>query len=86
MDVTFTHADGDYVIARARRDAVRFGCLRETDVALIAGDARTRLTLLLVRCGGGRFLAPANQVKHFTDIIERDGADYVRDVSLPAQS
>jgi hypothetical protein len=60
------------------------GFLRAEDVAVIAADPRTRLTLLLVRCGNCRFLAPADQVKHLIDIITREGTDHVRDVSLPA--
>ncbi len=48
------------------------GFLKKEDMEAIAADPETRLTLLLVRCGGGRFLAPANQVQHFIDIIERD--------------
>ena len=68
------------------------GFLTEGDVALLAADPETRLSLLLVRCGGGRFLAPADQVKHFIAIIEEHNnfceehfskGDYIRDVSLP---
>ena len=44
--------------------------------------AEKRLQPCLVRCGGGRFVTPAQDVKHFIDIIEKDGRDYVRDVSL----
>lgn len=52
--------------------------------------------LLLVRCGNGRFLTPAQNVKHFCNIIEEHSnlkeektgqqmqGDYVRDVSFPA--
>ncbi len=64
-----THGDGYAVISRCRRE--NMGFLNETDVAMIANDPATRLTLLLVRCGGGRFLAPADQVMHFVDIIEQ---------------
>lgn len=46
--------------------------------------ATNRLQLLLVRCGGGRFLCPAQDLEHFIGIIEASGADYIRDVSLPA--
>jgi len=53
---------------RCRRE--QGGFLQETDVEAIAADSRTRLTLLLVRCGGGRFMAPANQVLRFVRIIE----------------
>lgn len=60
--------------------------------ALIEVD---RLMLLLVRCGNGRFLTPAQDVTHFMTIIEehaqlkseKEGVvfagDHVRDVSLP---
>lgn len=61
----------------------RCGFLTEREVAMIASDPQTRLACLLVRCGAGRFLAPAQDVRHFIDIIERDGRDYVRDVSVP---
>ena len=44
----------------------------------------SRLEPLLVRCDGCRFTAPAQDVAHLIEIIERDGADYVRDVSFPA--
>lgn len=77
----------------AHLKAERMGFLLADDVATIAADPVTRLTLLLVRCGGGRFLAPADQVQHFIAIIDRDRkanetnpdlrGDYVRDVSLP---
>ncbi len=60
--------------------AERFGFVTESEVpTLIAED---RLMLLLVRCGGGRFICPAQDVQHFIDIIKRDGKDYVRDVSI----
>lgn len=77
---------------RARLDRMSF--LTAEEVAEIAGDPETRLELLLVRCGGGRFLAPAQDVAHFIGIIEREatyrageggeGSDYIRDVSIPA--
>jgi hypothetical protein len=57
------------------------GFLTHTDVEIIAHHDRLRL--ILVRCGNGRFLTPAQDVKHFTEIIARDGQDYVRDLSLP---
>jgi len=49
-----------------------------------------RLEPLLVRCGGGRFICPAQDVSHFIGLIERkgitgEGGDYVRDVSFPAK-
>lgn len=57
------------------------GFLTETDLKFIV--EQDRLRLILVRCGNGRFLCPAQDVAHFIGIIERDGQDYVRDVSLP---
>ena len=42
------------------------------------------LTQMLVRCGGCRFVCSAQDVEHITDIINRDGQDYVRDVSFKA--
>ncbi len=72
----------------------RMGYLKDEEVALIAADPATRLTLLLVRCGNGRFLAPAQDVAHFIGIIEEHArqahlspngwmvSDYIRDVSL----
>ena len=81
---------GQEIMARASRE--RFGFLSSEEVAEIAADPETRLELLLVRCGCGRFLAPAQDVAHFIGIIEREagddmalesGSDYVRDVSVP---
>jgi len=57
-----------------------FGFIKEEDlVGIIAED---RLQPLLVRCGSGRFSCPAQDAKHFIDIITEHGGDYVRDVSL----
>jgi hypothetical protein len=42
------------------------------------------LVHVLVRCGCGRFLAPAQDVEHFCAIIHRDGRDYVRDWCIPS--
>jgi hypothetical protein len=59
----------------------RGGFLDNLGIETIAREDRLRL--LLVRCGNGRFLAPAQDVKHFIAIIERDNQDYIRDVALP---
>jgi hypothetical protein len=40
-----------------------------------------RLAPVLVRCGGGRFTAPAQDVNHFLEMV-RKSDDYVRDISL----
>ena len=75
------------------------GFLTPAAVRIIAADPETRLFALLVRCGNGRFLAPAQDVEHFSKIIAehyeltntvilQDGAwperDYIRDISIPA--
>mgnify|MGYP001615093931 CR=1 FL=1 len=51
-----------------------------------------RLCLVLVRCGSGRFLCPAQDVQHFCAIIERNNEhshvldrEFVRDWSVNAQ-
>jgi len=44
--------------------------------------AENRLQPVLVRCGNGRFTCPAQDVEHFVGIIEREGEEYIRDISL----
>lgn len=44
--------------------------------------AENRLAPCLIRCGGGRLTCPAQDVQHWITIIERDGSDYIRDISL----
>jgi hypothetical protein len=39
---------------------------------------------VLARCGCGQFTAAADQMGHFINIIETEGSDYLRDVSLVA--
>lgn len=51
----------------------------EDQKKLIAED---RLQPVLVRCGGGRFSCPVQDVEHFANIISEEGSDYVRDVSV----
>jgi hypothetical protein len=62
---------------------LRFGFLSTADVAELAADPSTRLMPLLVRCGGCRFTAGAQDIAHLVRCIEA-GGDYVRDVSIPA--
>lgn len=57
-----------------------FGFITEDMLSRVVDE--NRLYPCLVRCGGGRFVCPAQDVKHFIDIITRDGIDYVRDISL----
>lgn len=54
-----------------------------SDADLAAIVSLNRFQQVLVRCGNGRFVCPAQDVKHFTDIIEKSD-DYVRDISFPA--
>ena len=74
---------GEKLLQAARHNG-RF--LTQADVRDIARDPLTRLTVLLVRCERGRFMAPAQDVVHFIDIIEENGRDHVRDVSVPVRS
>lgn len=54
----------------------------EEQLKVIAEDEETRMTPVLVRCGLGRFTTPAQDAAHFVKIIEAEGSDYVRDVSI----
>jgi len=51
----------------------------EDEQALLREDP---LQTVLVRCGGGRFVCPIQDLNHFRDIINKDGRDYIRDVSV----
>ncbi len=75
------HLDPHRLLDRVRRE--RAGFLQASDVAALRAHPDARLWRLLVRCGGGRFIAPAQDVAHFIALVER-GGDYVRDVSLLA--
>jgi hypothetical protein len=73
-------------LATARRSG---GFLTEHAVEALATLEATRLTPVLVRCGGGRFTCAMQDVAHFIALVEsgtHEGhRDYVRDVSLPAE-
>lgn len=60
------------------------GFLTLHDVRIIA--KQDRMMMLLVRCNNCRFIAPAQNIKWLIDIIERDGQDYVRDISIPVKA
>lgn len=60
----------------------RGGYVLEGEIQKLANNPTTRMTRLLVRCGCGRFVAPAQDAEHFIKLIERDDGDYVRDVSV----
>lgn len=66
--------------ANAAAIRARHGFLTKSDLADIVGFDRLRR--VLVRCGGCRFTAAAQDVAHLIRCIEA-GGDYVRDVSLP---
>jgi len=68
------------IIDRIRTE--QFGFVQDIDLPEII--AHKPLQPLLVRCGNGRFVCPAQDLEHFTGIITREGTDYIRDVSLSA--
>ena len=57
-----------------------YGFIQDTDLDKVI--AEDRLYPCLIRCGGGRLSCPAQDVSHFIAIIEKEGSDYIRDVSL----
>lgn len=75
------HFDFDAFRTRILRD--RCGFLTADEVAFLAGEPLYRLTQLLIRAGGCRFLCAAQDVAHLERCLEA-GGDYVRDVSFPA--
>jgi len=52
------------------------------DDELAAVIKENRLMPIIVRCGNGRFVCPAQDVKHFIKIINDSGMDHVRDISI----
>ena len=62
--------------------ARRHGFVTSQDMAEIV--TINRLQPLLVRCGGCRFQAPAQDVARLIRLVEATGEEYVRDVSFPA--
>ena len=61
------------------KNTMGFLTTKEDEEKLIAED---RLQTVLVRCGGGRFICPVQDLQNFIDIINAEGSDYVRDVSV----
>ena len=53
-----------------------------SDDDLAAVVRENRMTKILVRCGSGRFVCPAQDAKHFVNIINNSDNDYVRDLSI----
>jgi hypothetical protein len=62
--------------------AIKEKCGFITEAQLPAVIAEDRLQMIIVRCGNGRFVCPAQDVAHFIAIIEKEGSDYIRDVSI----
>jgi hypothetical protein len=79
---TTTSFDPAALRSRVMRDC--FGFVTTAELAQLAATPASRLWPLLVRCGGCRFIAAAQDVQHLCAIIQADGRDYVRDVSFPA--
>jgi hypothetical protein len=61
------------------KEKMGFITSKEEEESLIRED---RLQSVLVRCGGGRFSCPVQDLNHFISIISRDGKDYIRDISV----
>lgn len=66
--------------ALAKRIEGECGFMTSDDLAILVKHSPNHV--VLVRCGGGRFMTPAKDVVHFVDIVTQQGDDYVRDVSL----
>jgi hypothetical protein len=80
--LTTPHFDPEALRARVVRDA--FGFVSKPEVEALAAHPVSRLWPLLVRCGGSRFVAAAQDVATLIAAVEASG-DYVRDVSFPFQ-
>ena len=61
------------------RSTMGFLTTKEDLPRLVAED---RMQPVLVRCGAGRFVCPAQDVQHFVDIITKENRDYVRDLCV----
>jgi ribosomal protein S27AE len=66
------------IINKIRQEQYGFMSTDDLDVLI----EQNRLCPVLVRCGNGRFVAPAQDVKTFIKIIQAEGSTYVRDISL----
>lgn len=66
------------IINKIRNEQHGFMTFEDLDILI----EQNRLCPVLVRCGNGRFVAPAQDVKTFVDIICNEGSTYIRDLSL----
>jgi UDP-N-acetylglucosamine transferase subunit ALG13 len=64
----------------AKLKAERYGFVSDSELDEVVKESR--LQKVLIRCGNGRLLCAAQDAKHFVEIINASGKDYVRDVSL----
>jgi len=80
---TLTTFDPHVLRARVTREC--FGFVTAADVAQLAAHPTSRLWQLLVRCGGCRFTAAAQDVAALIAAVEASG-DHVRDVSFPVST
>ncbi len=83
--ITTTPLDPAMALSRLLQEIInQHGFLQEPQLEeLVELD---RLRPVLIRCSGGRFTCPAQDAKHFIEIIEATTVgvgEYVRDVSLP---
>jgi hypothetical protein len=62
----------------------QFGFITEDQIDELI--EKNRLMKVLVRCGCGRFVCPVQDVRHFISIIQKEGSDYIRDISIPVLS
>ena len=59
----------------------KLGFVNDTNIKDVIAENPQQL--LIVRCGGGRFICTADNVEHFVAIIDKKHSeDYVRDVSI----
>lgn len=60
----------------------RYGFLTDTELPILAQDEVYRTIRVLVRCGGSRFIACAQDALVLIEAVEASGKEYVRDVSI----
>ena len=66
--------------------------IREKNMGFICSDddlndvvRENRFQKILIRCGNGRMIVPAQDAEHFVRVVQESGLDHVRDISLLAQ-
>ena len=69
------------IIEKIKKERMGFITHEEELTEIVKED---RFAKILVRCGNGRFIAPAQDVSHFVEIINNSDTDHVRDISFLA--